>query len=214
MIKTLKEYQDLGCPEDYLKAGDPIDMPLARYLTNVEDIEDKIGLFTSSLSTGICGNEFTMDAVARMDYGEPYTYRGEVTPSASKNRNPRHARKIFICSPFRASTSKEQKQNLDLAKEVCRAIIINGNFPIAPHLYFPSFLQDDFETERNIGIEYGLYLLEQCDEMLVIVPGTKEDGNPYKRLTEGMKIEVNHAVERGMRPKFVSLDEIWKITMS
>ena len=28
-----------------------------------------------------------------------------------------------------------------------------------------------------------------------------------------MKIEVDHAVERGVRPKFISADEIWKVSI-
>ena len=214
MIKTLKEYQELGYPEDYLKNGDPIDMPLARYLTGMEDIDDHVGCFTSPRPTGICGDELTKETISRTDYAEPYIYIGETIPDGYANRNPKHARKIFVCSPFRACTEEELEQNISIAKKACRIIIMGGDFPIAPHLYFPSFLQDDVKTERSLGIEYGLYLLDQCDEMVVITLGTEKVGYPRGPLTEGMRAEVYHAVERGMRPKFVSLDEIWKITMS
>lgn len=211
MIKTLDEYRKLGCPEDYLKNGDQVDMPLARFITPVEDIEEKIGIFTSCHTDGTCGNEPTMRAVARYHHGKPFIYIGEITMDEPWNHNPEQARKIFVSSPYRAETKEKMDENIAIAKKVCYIIIKNGNLPIAPHLYFPSFLQDDKESERSLGMEYSLHLLDQCDEMFAIIPDMVEDGTQYERLTEGMKIEVDHAVERGMRPKFLSADEIWKV---
>ena len=208
MIKTLDEYRKLGCPEDYLKNGDQVDMPLARFITHIGNIEDKCGVFTSLHTDGICGNEPTTRAVKRHSYGDPYIYIGEVTLKERWNHNPELARKIFISSPYRAETKEKMDENITLAKKACRIIIKNGNLPIAPHLYFSSFLQDDDESERNLGIEYSLHLLDQCDEMLVI---TLEEGEtPYELLSEGMMTEVDHAVERGMKPKYISFYELWK----
>lgn len=213
MIKTFEEYKKLGFPNDYLKNGDKVDMPLARFFTHIGDIEDKYGLFTSPHTSGACGNEPTMRAVARYHRGEPFIYIGEITTDEPWNHNPEQARKIFVSSPYRAETKEKIDENIAVAKKVCYIIIKNGNLPIAPHLYFPSFLQDDEESERSLGIEYSLHLLDQCDEMLVIIPETGEDGTLYDRLTEGMKKEVDHAVERGMRPRFISVDELWKVSI-
>lgn len=213
MIKTLDEYRRLGCPEDYLKNGDQVDMPLARLLTGIENIEDKVGLFTASHVSGACGDKPTMRAVARYHYGEPFIYIGEITTDEPCNRDPKHARKIFVSSPYRANTKEKLNNNIKIAKKVCSMIIHNGDFPIAPHLYFPSFLDDNYEDDRDIGIEYGLYLLDKCDEMLVITPEMGEDKTPYERLTEGMMTEVDHAVERGMKPKYISAGELWKVSI-
>ena len=213
MIKTLDEYRKLGCPEDYLKNGDQVDMPLARFFTHIGDIEDKCGLFTSPHTSGACGNEPTMRAVARYRREEPFIYIGEITTDEPWNHNPEQARKIFVSSPYRAKTKEKMDENIAIAKKVCHIIIKNGNLPVAPHLYFPSFLQDDDESERNLGMKYSLHLLDQCDEIIVIIPGTEEGRTPYERLTEGMMTEVDHAVERGMKPKYISVDELWKVSI-
>lgn len=53
--------------------------------------------------------------------------------------------------------------------------------------------------------------IDMFDLIIVIVPGKAKDGISYDRLTEGMKKEVNHAIERGMRPKFIWANELWKV---
>ena len=211
MIKTLKEYQRLGWPEDYLKNGDPIDMALVKYMTGLKDVENRIGFFTSSYLVGRCGDKITVEAVDRRHRGEPYIYRGAVTQDIPCNRDPKYARKIFVSSPYRAGTKEKLDKNVKIAKKAYGMIIRNGDFSIAPHLYFPSFLDDNWEDDRDIGIEYGLYLLDKCDEMVVIITETGENDTPYECLTEEMKTEVDHAVERGMRPKFIRAHELWKV---
>lgn len=211
MIKTLKEYQRLGWPEDYLKNGDPIDMALVKHLTGLEDVENWIGFLTSPYAVGRCGDKITVEAVNRRHRGEPYIYRGAVTQDIPRNRDPKHARKIFVSSPYRADTEEKLDENVKIAKKACSMIIHNGDFPIAPHLYFPSFLDDNCKDDRDIGIEYGLYLLDKCDEIIAIITETGENETPYGCLTEGMKIEVDHAVKRGMRPKFIWANELWKV---
>ena len=57
--------------------------------------------------------------------------------------------------------------------------------PIVPHLYFPSFLDDNDPNERMIGISKGLELMNICDEVHVF----------GFDITEGMKIELDYAKE-------------------
>lgn len=54
-----------------------------------------------------------------------------------------------------------------------------GFLPIAPHLYFPQFLDENYEQERTLGIEAGIELMQYCDEMWV-----------YGELADGMKKEI------------------------
>ncbi|MEM5784982.1 MAG: DUF4406 domain-containing protein [Candidatus Aenigmatarchaeota archaeon] len=95
-------------------------------------------------------------------------------------------KKIYICSPFRRNI----KHNTKLAKHWAVEIIRQGNLPIAPHLYFPLFLNDDNEYERELGIKFGLKLLKICDEVWV-----------YGEPTEGMKKEIQRA--KKLRKKIV-----------
>lgn len=87
-------------------------------------------------------------------------------------------KKIFICSPYRGNI----ENNISKAKQYCKKAIEEGYIPIAPHLYFPLFLDDKKENERCIGIDLGIELLKECFEIWVF-------GNP----TEGMKKEIQYA---------------------
>lgn len=91
-------------------------------------------------------------------------------------------KKIFICSPFRGDI----EENTKAAQFFAKVIIGTGRIPIAPHLYFPQFLDEDNPNERMNGIEMGLELMDVCDEVYVL----------GFNITEGMRFELNHAREK------------------
>ena len=75
------------------------------------------------------------------------------------------------------------EKNLKLAKFAARVLIGSGYIPIAPHLYFPQFLDDSDQYERIKGIKMGVELVKECDRMWII--GTT--------ITNGMEYEINEA---------------------
>lgn len=87
--------------------------------------------------------------------------------------------KVFVCSPMKGDVEK----NLKLAKFAARVPIGSGYIPIAPHLYFPQFLDDNDQYERIKGIKMGVELMKECDRMWII--GTT--------ITNGMEYEINEA---------------------
>lgn len=87
--------------------------------------------------------------------------------------------KVFICSPMKGDVEK----NLKLATFAARVLIGSGYIPIAPHLYFPQFLDDNDQYERIKGIKMGVELMKECDRMWII--GTT--------ITNGMEYEINEA---------------------
>jgi len=89
--------------------------------------------------------------------------------------------RIYVCSPYRG----DKEKNLKKACAYCKSIAFWGNLPVAPHLYFPQFLDDDNHDERMNGIKMGLELLKDCDAMHVY-------GND---ITEGMEMEIRKAIE-------------------
>lgn len=107
-------------------------------------------------------------------------------------------RKVFICSPFRPvgntekDQSKEMEANLALAKKACRYAVEKGFVPLAPHLYFPQFLDDEESNERRFGIFLGLYGLAECAELWVI----------GRRITEGMEQEISWAQKWGIPVRY------------
>lgn len=92
-------------------------------------------------------------------------------------------KKIFICSPYRGNI----EENIKKAKQHAELVAVLGKLPIAPHLYFTQFLDDNNEKERQIGINLGIELLKMCDLMYV-----------YGEPTDGMKQEIKVAEELGI----------------
>jgi hypothetical protein len=89
--------------------------------------------------------------------------------------------KIYVCSPLKG----DFKNNVEKAKKYCRFVTLKiGGIPICPHIYFTRFLNDDNSAEREIGIELGLRLLKDCDEMIVF--------DKYG-ISEGMQKEIEVA---------------------
>jgi hypothetical protein len=58
----------------------------------------------------------------------------------------------IVESPFKG----DRERNVEFAKNVCRALVWEGWNPYASHLFFPQFLDDDDEAERQTGISFGL----------------------------------------------------------
>jgi len=101
-------------------------------------------------------------------------------------------KKIFICSPYRGDVGNNRKK----AAGYSRLVYDGGGLPVAPHLLFPQFLDEDNEKERKDGISMGLELLLECDEVWV-----------FGKATEGMEQEIKFAVEHGKHVWFKDLLE-------
>ena len=87
--------------------------------------------------------------------------------------------KIFICSPYRDNI----QTNTGIALKAAKAVMKLGYIPIAPHLYFTRFLDENNQNERELGITCGIDLMQSCKEIWII----------GKRITEGMKLELQAA---------------------
>lgn len=103
--------------------------------------------------------------------------------SGKGNKDMVERKKVFICSPFRGDV----EGNSVKVAGYCRMAYEGGHLPIAPHLLFPQFLNEDSLKERTDGISMGLELLLGCDEMWV-----------FEETTEGMEQEIRFAVEHGI----------------
>jgi hypothetical protein len=93
--------------------------------------------------------------------------------------------RVYICSPFAGDT----EINVKNALRYCRFAIDKGKMPIAPHCYFPQFLDDDNPNERELGISFGLRMLGGCRELWVF----------GSRISDGMKREILAARHRNIR---------------
>lgn len=100
--------------------------------------------------------------------------------------------KVFISSPFAGDTVR----NILRAQGYCRKAVAEGHFPLAPHLYFPQFLEDDDPDGRSKGIAMGLSWLSYCNEMWV-----------FGTLSAGMKTEIAYAEKHGIPIRYFPADK-------
>ena len=94
-------------------------------------------------------------------------------------------KKVYICSPYRGDV----ETNVQNARKYCRAAVELGCLPIAPHLFFPQFMDDDDPAERRAAIKMGIDLIGVCAEIWVF---------GLDHPTEGMSMEIQHATSRNI----------------
>lgn len=116
-------------------------------------------------------------------------------------------RRAFICSPYRG----DEIRNTIKAREICKLFTDAGILPIAPHLYFTQFLNEDVVDERNTGIAMGLELMGDCQEVWAFY-------DPAKGPSMGMIVEMGWAQRALNIPvkhvditKPLRLGDVWKI---
>lgn len=112
----------------------------------------------------------------------------QVCPACSNLFGEKSRQLVFICSPYSDKDIVKQAVNIANAKEYCRIAYGRGYLPIAPHLFFPQFLNDNDPTERKIGIGLGKQLLLKCSKLWIC----------GERITDGMNEEILFALNRNI----------------
>lgn len=113
-----------------------------------------------------------------------------VEPKKPTKKMP--TKRVFICSPLKGDI----QLNMMRARIYCRFAFDSGFVPIAPHIYFPQFLDDKDRDERAAGTRYGLELMWMCCQLWVF--GCD--------ITEGMRSEINLAKELKIPVKYFDSD--------
>jgi len=90
---------------------------------------------------------------------------------------------VYICSPYKGNIRLNTKR----AKQYCLDTVNEGNVPIAPHLLYPRFLNENNDSERTAGLNCALELLKLCDIVY-------QFGEP----SEGMAKELELAKQLGI----------------
>lgn len=90
---------------------------------------------------------------------------------------------VYVASRVRGNL----QQNINDAKRYCRYSVLQGVIPIVPHLMYVGALNDEDPTERELGMNLGIELLQSgfIDELWAF---TDDDGP-----SEGMKKEIEIA---------------------
>lgn len=90
---------------------------------------------------------------------------------------------VYICSPLSGNIAANQRS----ARRYCRFAVDSGCIPLAPHLYFPQFMDDGNRAERDLALFMDIVLLSKCSELWVF----------GERISKGMSIEIEKAKHKG-----------------
>ena len=194
-MKTYREYIEKfygsgSSIQGYLKNEDIIDIQMASLVIDGSVSQEVLeewdgGIIQAEKPVDILDKQGTYETIGRYSKYEPFKYYGQCFMGSRKNQNPALGRKVYVCSPYNAKTPEQIEANVTLAKSVCKAIVEAGNYPVAPHLYFPQFMNEKSEAEREFGIMAGLELMKGCDEVMACVV------NDY--ISSGMERELTYA---------------------
>jgi len=95
---------------------------------------------------------------------------------------------VYICSPFSGGV----EENIAAARRYSRFAVEQGYIPIAPHLLFPQFLDDDKPKERELGLFFGNALMSKCAEVWVF----------GSHISSGMEAEIKRAKCKDYRLRY------------
>ena len=90
---------------------------------------------------------------------------------------------IYVCSPLSGDIAANQEN----ARRYCRFAVDSGYIPLAPHLYFPQFMDDGNRAERDLALFMDIVLLSRCDQLWVF----------GERISKGMSMEIEKAKRKG-----------------
>ena len=125
-------------------------------------------------------------------YPDPTTY-GALSNIEKETKAARAYRPmVYVCSPFSGDTVL----NIANARKYSRFAVEHGYIPIAPHLLFPQFLNDNNLTERELGLYFGNVLMSHCSEVWVF----------GETISAGMDAEIRRAKRKNYRLRYFGSD--------
>ncbi|WP_294906958.1 DUF4406 domain-containing protein [uncultured Ruminococcus sp.] len=125
-------------------------------------------------------------------YYDPTTYEA-LSSIENEERSLRTFRPIvYICSPY----AGDVETNVQKARRYCRFAVDKGYIPIAPHLLFTQFLNDDSPKERQLGIFFGNAVMSKCSEVWVF----------GEHISNGMEAEIKRAKRKNYPLRYFNED--------
>ena len=125
-------------------------------------------------------------------YYDPTAYEAlSLIEKAAKKHRPFRPI-VYVCSPL----AGDIKGNQARARIYCKFAVDSGRIPVAPHIYFTQFMDDNNPSERDLAIFMGIVFLTKCSEVWVF----------GERISIGMKMEIQKARNKGIPIRFFSED--------
>jgi len=121
-------------------------------------------------------------------YADPTAYEA-LTNIETERKALRAFRPIvYVCSPF----SGDVEGNILNARKYCRFAVDNGYIPIAVHLLFPQFMDDNDPDERELALFFSNAVMSKCSEVWVF----------GERISSGMASEIRRAKWKNYRIRY------------
>ena len=114
------------------------------------------------------------------------------TPRSTSVRTRYYRPLVYICSPY----SDDILNNERKARVFCRFAVRRGAIPLAPHLHYPQFMDENSPAERELGLFFGLVLLAKCEQMWVF----------GEKISRGMSREIAKAESKGIPVRYFTED--------
>ena len=99
---------------------------------------------------------------------------------------------VYICSPLSGAVDENQAK----ARCYCRFAVDSGYIPLAPHIYFPQFMNDGLPEDRNLALFMDIVLLSKCAELWVF----------GEIISQGMSIEIEKAKRKRQPIRYFTED--------
>lgn len=99
---------------------------------------------------------------------------------------------VYVCSPY----SGDVDQNVKNARQFCRFALDQNCIPLAPHLLFPQFMDDDNPAERDMTMFMNYVLLGKCTEIWVF----------GHTISKGIRQEIKKARQYGKIIRYFTAD--------
>ena len=125
-------------------------------------------------------------------YFDPTAYEALVKIEREEKRTRTYRPLVYVCSPLSGDIAANQKN----ARRYCRFAVDSGCIPLAPHLYFPQFMDDGSGAERDLALFMDIVLLSKCSELWVF----------GERISQGMSIEIEKAKRKGQPIRWFTAD--------
>ena len=122
-------------------------------------------------------------------YADPTAYEA-LNRIQREEKKSKYRPMVYICSPF---SSGDISENIKNARKYSRYAVDNHCIPVAPHLLFPQFMNE--EKERNLAMFMNRVLLGKCDELWVF-------GRIY---SSGMKKEMKWAERKKINIRYIPI---------
>lgn len=125
-------------------------------------------------------------------YYDPTAYEALVKIEREARQAHTFRPMVYICSPLSGNIAVNQRS----ARRYCRFAVDGGYIPLAPHLYFPQFMDDGNGAERDLALFMDIVLLSKCDQLWVF----------GDRVSKGMSIEIEKAKRKGQPIRWFTAD--------